>query len=94
MIDIIVQNKALKLLQIPHILENTDSFWVQSLQANLQFLIDHILLENFNKKDMENCMGKHVLVWNASILVRTNIQGQNPYIPGCSKPTTMAQPPC
>ena len=54
MIDITVQNKALKLSWIPHILENIDSFWVQCLQAKLHFSIEHILLGNFNKKDMEN----------------------------------------
>ena len=54
MIDITVQNKALKLLWIPCILENIDSFWVQCLQDNLHFPIEHILLGNVNKKDMEN----------------------------------------
>ena len=39
MIDITVQIKALKLSWIPFIFENTDSFWVQHLQANLHFLI-------------------------------------------------------
>ena len=39
MIDIIVQNKALKLSWIPDILENIDSFWVQCLEANLHFPI-------------------------------------------------------
>ena len=54
MIDIIVQSEALKLSWIPHILGNTDSFWVQCLQANLHFPSEHILLGNSNKKDMEN----------------------------------------
>ena len=54
MIDITVQNKALKLAWIPCILENIDFFWVQCLQANLHFPIEHILLGNLNKKDMEN----------------------------------------
>ena len=54
MIDITVIDKALKLAWIPCILENIDFFWVQCLQANLHFPIEHILLGNLNKKDMEN----------------------------------------
>ena len=54
MIDITVQNKALKLSWIPCILENVDSFWVQCLQANLHFPFECILLGSLNKKDMEN----------------------------------------
>ena len=54
MIDITVQNKALKLSWIPFTLGNIDSFWVQCLQANLHFPIKHILPGNLNKKAMEN----------------------------------------
>ena len=69
MIDITVQNKALKLSGIPRILENIDSFWVQCLQANLHFPIEHILLVNLNKKDMENCMGNCInMFWYEMLL--------------------------
>ena len=54
MIDITVQNKALKLSWIPHILKKTDSFWVQCLQTNLHFPTKHILLGNLNREDKEN----------------------------------------
>ena len=69
MIDIAVQNKALKLSWIPCILENIDSFWVQCLQANLHFPFEHILLGNLNKKDMEKCMGNCInMFWYEMLL--------------------------
>ena len=69
MMDITVQNKALKLSWIPCILENIDSFWVQCLQANLHFPIEHILPGNLNKKDMEKCMGNCInIFWYEMLL--------------------------
>ena len=68
-IDITVQNKTLKLTWIPHILENIDSFWIQSLQANLHFPIEHILLSNLNKKDMVKCMDNCInMFWYEMLL--------------------------
>ena len=67
--DITVQNKALKLLWIPCILENIDSFWVQCLQASLHFPIEHIFLGNLNKKDMEKCMDNYInMFWYEMLL--------------------------
>ena len=54
-IYITIQHKVLILSWIPYIFENIDFFCVQCLQANLHFLIEHILLGNLNKKDMEKC---------------------------------------
>ena len=69
MINITVQNKAPKLSWIPCILENIDSFWVQCLQANLDFPIEHILLGNLNEKDMEKCMGNCInIFWYEMLL--------------------------
>ena len=64
MIDITVQNKALKLSCIPHILENIDSYWVQCLQANLNFSTEHILLGKLKKRHvkMYGQLYKHGLV--------------------------------
>ena len=53
MIDITVQNKALKLLWIPCIFENNDSFWVQCLQANTHSPLNTYVLA-IKQKDMEN----------------------------------------
>ena len=50
MIDITVQNKALKLSGIPNIFENIDSFFVQCLQTNLHLPTEHILLGDLNKR--------------------------------------------
>ena len=69
MIDITVQNKALKLSWIPCILESIDSFLVQCLQANLHFPIEHILLGNWNKTDMEKYIGNCInIFWYEMLL--------------------------
>ena len=86
MIAIAVQNKALKLSWIPCIL------WKHWLFLGSVFTSQPTLphwthmSRKFKQKGHGKMYGqlyKHVLVWNASILVRTNIQGQNLYIPGC-----------
>ena len=94
MIDITVQNKTLKLSWIPHILENTDSFWVQCLQANLHFPTEHITSWQFKQKRHGKCMGNCInMVWYEMFLYWSEVIYKDK-IPGCSKPTVMAQLSC
>ena len=50
-------------------LENIDSVWVQCLQANIHFLIEHILLGNLNTKSNGKCMGNCInIFWYEMLL--------------------------
>ena len=53
-----------KVINQDYIPKNIDFFWVQCLQANLHFPIEHILLGNLKKKTwkMYGLLYKHVLV--------------------------------
>ena len=80
MIDITVQNKALKLSLIPCIFENIDSFCVQCLQASPHFSLKNILIGNLNKNDMETCIGNcinmfwyEILLYWSELIYKDNI---------------------
>ena len=78
MIDITVQNKALELSLIPHILEN---FLGSMFQANIYLPTEQILLGN--------CMN---MIWYELLLNWSELIYKD--IPGCSKPAAMAQLSC
>ena len=57
MMDISFQNKCLKWAWIPHIFCNFNCFWVEYINSNLHFPIEHILVGNLQKKCITSCLG-------------------------------------
>ena len=72
MIDVTVQNKAIKLIMV-FIFENIDCFWIQCLEGNLHFSHWTHNFRQFKQKDSEKCMSNYINMFWYEVSVIPNI---------------------